>query len=54
MGIVILMVLIEVSATGDMNVADFNLQEFIDKAIQMKLDAIVISPVRYRIAPQLR
>ena len=35
-GIVILMVSIEVFASGDMNVADFDLQEFIDKVRKVR------------------
>ncbi len=52
--ILILMASIEASAAVDVNVADFDLQGFIDKAIQMKLEPIVVPPGRYRVTPRHR
>jgi len=52
--ILILMASIAASAAMDVNVADFDLQGFIDKAVQMKLDPIVVPPGCYRVTPRHR
>lgn len=52
MGILILMASIAASAAVDVNAVDFDLQGFVDKAIQMKLDPIVVPPGRYRVTPR--
>lgn len=42
------------SAAMDVRVVDFDMQGFIDKAIEKKLDPIVVPPGRYRVTPRNR
>ncbi|NQV34571.1 MAG: hypothetical protein HQ515_17895, partial [Phycisphaeraceae bacterium] len=49
--ILISMACVTASAATDVRAVDFDLQGFIDKAVEKKLNPIVVPPGRYRVTP---